>query len=44
MEMTECLKNCKFYRAIISNYSSEVKLKLIEKLWTSDDFSAPDLR
>ena len=28
MEMTECLQNCRFYRTSISNYSSEVKLKL----------------
>ena len=38
MEMTECLQNCRFYRAIISNYSNEVKSKLIEKLWASEDF------
>ena len=43
MERTECLQNCRLYRTIISNYSGEVKLKLIEKLWTSEDFSAPDL-
>ena len=44
MEMTECLQNCRFYRTIISNYSSELKLKLIEKLSKSKDFSAHDLR
>ena len=32
MEMKECLQNCRFYRAIISNYSKKVKLKLIEQL------------
>ena len=44
MEMTECLQNCMLYQTIISNYSGAVKLKFIEKLWTSEDFSAPDLR
>ena len=38
--MTECLQNCKFYRIIISNYSSKVKLKSVEKLWKSKDFFA----
>ena len=32
MEMTECLQNCRFHRTFNSNYSSEVKQKLIEKL------------
>ena len=43
--MTESLHNCRFYwfRTIISNYSSEVKWKLI-KIWLkSGDFSAFDL-
>ena len=31
MEKTECLQNCRFYRTIISNYLSEVNLRLIEK-------------
>ena len=31
-EMPACLQNCRFYRSIISNYSSEVKWKLIENL------------
>ena len=28
--MTGCLQNCRFYRTIISNFSSKVKLKFIE--------------
>mgnify|MGYP003690561033 CR=1 FL=1 len=44
MEMTECLLNCRFYQTIISNFSSKLKLKLIEKLLILDDFYAPDLR
>ena len=45
MEMTGCLQNCRFYRTIISNFSSKVKLKLIEKLSISaDDFYPPNLR
>ena len=38
MEMTECPQNGRFYRLIISNYSSEVKSKLIKKLYISEDF------
>ena len=30
--MTTCLQNFRFYRSIISNYSSEVKCKLIKNL------------
>ena len=44
MEMTECPQNCRFYPNNISNYSSEVIKKLIEKLSKSKDFSAQDLR
>ena len=35
MEKTECLQICRFCRTIISNYLSEVKQKLIEKLSNS---------
>ena len=35
VELTECLQNWRFYQTIISNYSREVKWKLIEKLLIS---------
>ena len=42
--MTEYLHNRRFYRIIISNCASEVKLKLNEKLLKSEDIPAHDLR
>ena len=42
--MTECLQNCRCYRAIICDNSSEVKLKLNKKLSILEDFSVHDLR
>ena len=42
-EITECLQNFRFYRTIISNYSSKEKWNLINKYVISEDFSAHDL-
>ena len=42
IELTKCLQNCRFYRTIISDYSSKVK-KIQLKLYNSEDFSAHDL-
>ena len=42
MEMTECLQNSRFFGKIISEYLSEVKLKL-DIFFKSEYYSAPDL-